>query len=105
MFLRERRRELGVQRWTEMARGGHFAAMEEPELLAADIRTWDNLPRYLSFASFPLPPGEHTATVEFLGPQGNVMPGLTKTININVANIDHDTVVFVSDASLTPQSI
>jgi hypothetical protein len=29
-----------VQRWTEMPRGGHFAAMEEPELLAADIRTW-----------------------------------------------------------------
>jgi len=25
-----------VQRWTEMARGGHFAAMEEPELLAED---------------------------------------------------------------------
>jgi pimeloyl-ACP methyl ester carboxylesterase len=29
-----------VQRWTEMPRGGHFAAMEEPELLAEDIRTW-----------------------------------------------------------------
>jgi pimeloyl-ACP methyl ester carboxylesterase len=29
-----------VQRWTEMPRGGHFAAMEEPELLAQDIRTW-----------------------------------------------------------------
>jgi pimeloyl-ACP methyl ester carboxylesterase len=29
-----------VQRWTEMPRGGHFAAMEEPELLADDIRTW-----------------------------------------------------------------
>jgi len=27
-----------VERWTEMPRGGHFAAMEEPELLAADIR-------------------------------------------------------------------
>ncbi|WP_407572720.1 epoxide hydrolase family protein [Deinococcus altitudinis] len=27
-----------VRRWTEMPRGGHFAAMEEPELLAADIR-------------------------------------------------------------------
>jgi pimeloyl-ACP methyl ester carboxylesterase len=27
-----------VQRWTEMPRGGHFAAMEEPELLAEDIR-------------------------------------------------------------------
>jgi pimeloyl-ACP methyl ester carboxylesterase len=29
-----------VQRWTEMPRGGHFAAMEEPELLAADLRDW-----------------------------------------------------------------
>ncbi|WP_161880490.1 epoxide hydrolase family protein [Deinococcus alpinitundrae] len=27
-----------VRRWTLMPRGGHFAAMEEPELLAADIR-------------------------------------------------------------------
>jgi microsomal epoxide hydrolase len=29
-----------VKRWTEMPRGGHFAAMEEPELLAEDIRTF-----------------------------------------------------------------
>jgi pimeloyl-ACP methyl ester carboxylesterase len=27
-----------VTRWTEMPRGGHFAAMEEPELLAGDLR-------------------------------------------------------------------
>ncbi len=27
-----------IQRWTEMPRGGHFAAMEEPALLAEDIR-------------------------------------------------------------------
>ena len=27
-----------LQRWTVMSRGGHFAAMEEPELLANDIR-------------------------------------------------------------------
>jgi pimeloyl-ACP methyl ester carboxylesterase len=27
-------------RWTEMPRGGHFAAMEEPELLAEDMRTF-----------------------------------------------------------------
>jgi len=27
-----------VRRWTEMPRGGHFAAWEEPELLAQDIR-------------------------------------------------------------------
>lgn len=32
------RRGYHVQRWTEMPRGGHFAAMEQPELLAADIR-------------------------------------------------------------------
>jgi pimeloyl-ACP methyl ester carboxylesterase len=33
-------RFFNVQRWTEMPRGGHFAAMEEPELLAEDIRAW-----------------------------------------------------------------
>ena len=29
-----------VQRWTEMPRGGHFAAMEQPQLLAEDIRAF-----------------------------------------------------------------
>ena len=29
-----------VQRWTEMAHGGHFAAMEEPELLVEDLRAF-----------------------------------------------------------------
>jgi len=33
-------RFFNVQRWTEMRRGGHFAAMEEPKLLAEDIRAW-----------------------------------------------------------------
>jgi pimeloyl-ACP methyl ester carboxylesterase len=33
-------RFFNVQRWTEMPRGGHFAAMEEPEMLVEDIRTW-----------------------------------------------------------------
>jgi pimeloyl-ACP methyl ester carboxylesterase len=28
------------QRWCEMPRAGHFAAMEEPELLAQDMRVW-----------------------------------------------------------------
>ena len=27
-----------ITRWTVMPRGGHFAALEEPELLARDIR-------------------------------------------------------------------
>jgi len=33
-------RGLRVRRWTEMPRGGHFAAWEEPELLADDIRAF-----------------------------------------------------------------
>lgn len=31
-------RSYNVQQWTEMPRGGHFAAHEQPELLAEDIR-------------------------------------------------------------------
>jgi len=31
-------RIFNVQQWTEMPKGGHFAAMEQPELLANDIR-------------------------------------------------------------------
>jgi microsomal epoxide hydrolase len=33
-------RFFNIQRWTEMPRGGHFAAMEEPGLLAEDIRAF-----------------------------------------------------------------
>jgi pimeloyl-ACP methyl ester carboxylesterase len=31
-------RHFNVQRWTTMPRGGHFAALEEPELLVDDLR-------------------------------------------------------------------
>jgi len=33
-------RNLNVTRWTTMPSGGHFTAMEEPELLASDIRAF-----------------------------------------------------------------
>lgn len=33
-------RNLNITRWTSMPRGGHFTAMEEPELLADDIRAF-----------------------------------------------------------------
>lgn len=33
-------RTLRVQRWTPMPRGGHFAALEEPELLVEDMRAF-----------------------------------------------------------------
>lgn len=31
---------MNVQRWTEMPRGGHFAALEEPELMAEELRAF-----------------------------------------------------------------
>jgi pimeloyl-ACP methyl ester carboxylesterase len=33
-------RGLNIARWTEMAKGGHFAAMEQPALLAEDVRAF-----------------------------------------------------------------
>ena len=33
-------RPYNVCRWTEMPSGGHFAALEEPELLAEDVRAF-----------------------------------------------------------------
>ena len=31
-------RGYNIQHWTDIPRGGHFAAMEQPELLAEDMR-------------------------------------------------------------------
>jgi microsomal epoxide hydrolase len=33
-------RSYNIVRWTDMPRGGHFAAMEEPELFLEDVRAW-----------------------------------------------------------------
>jgi hypothetical protein len=62
----------------------------------ADVRTWDNLPEYISFATLELPPGPHTGTVEFTDGAGNVISSLTKTINFSVS-AGNDTVLFASD--------
>jgi hypothetical protein len=48
MFPSER--FFNVQRWTEMPRGGHFAAMEQPDLLVADIRAFFRPLRDVAFA-------------------------------------------------------
>jgi hypothetical protein len=45
------------------------------------------------------------ATIQFLDPAGRVLPNLTKTITINITTADRDKVVFVSDTSLTPQTL
>jgi microsomal epoxide hydrolase len=33
-------RGYNVVHWTDMPRGGHFASLEEPELLLADLRAF-----------------------------------------------------------------
>ena len=78
-----------------------ISAATTPE---ADIRTWDNLPQFISFAAVRLPPGENVVTVEFLDARGRADTKLTKTLTVTVAP-DRDKVVFVSDTSTTPQKL
>ena len=60
----------------------------------ADTRCWENLPGYLSFAAAELPPGQHTATVEFLNASGTAHRVKTLTFTVQPGR---DTVVFASD--------
>jgi len=39
-------RSYHIRRWEEMPRGGHFAALEEPELLAREVRAFFRQFRY-----------------------------------------------------------
>jgi pimeloyl-ACP methyl ester carboxylesterase len=43
-------RTYNVQRWTELSRGGHFLALEEPELLAEELRAFFRPQRALARA-------------------------------------------------------
>jgi hypothetical protein len=72
---------------------------------AADIRSWDNLPHYLTYADLRLPPGPHVAVIQFQDQSGRTLPEFTKTFTVNVPPDGRDKVVFVSDQSLTPQTI
>jgi tetratricopeptide (TPR) repeat protein len=78
-----------------------ISAAATPE---ADTRTWDNLPQFISFAQVKLPPGTNTVTIEFAGATGASDPKLTKTLTLNVPEAVTK-VVFVSDTSITPQSL
>jgi hypothetical protein len=69
------------------------SAMTTP---VADTRSWDNLPQFMTFAAIQLPPGQHTATIDFLDVSGRPLAGLTRTVNFNVVP-GKDTVIFVSD--------
>ena len=72
---------------------GILSATTTPE---ADIRAWDNLPRYLSFAALELPPGQHSLAVDFRDASGRTL--MTKNITFTVpTNSNKDTVLFVSE--------
>jgi hypothetical protein len=77
-----------------------FSASATPQ---ADVRAWDNLPLYLSFVAFEVPPGTHTLTVDFLDDQGRTVAGQTKTATVTVPEGGRETVIYVSDKSTTPQ--
>lgn len=63
---------------------------------AADTRTWDNLPQYLSFAALRLAPGPHPARLEFFDAQGRLMPEFSRNLTLEVKSAG-DTVVFLSE--------
>jgi hypothetical protein len=71
----------------------------------ADTRSWDNLPRYISFANLEMTPGQHVITVEFRNSSGAVLSNLTKTLTVDVPADGKDKVIFVSDQSSTPQTL
>jgi hypothetical protein len=71
----------------------------------ADIRTWDNLPQFISFATLSLPAGQHAITVEFLDRSGQPVHNLTKTLTLTLTDTDRDKIIFVSDQSANPQSL
>ncbi len=61
----------------------------------ADIRAWDNLPRYLSFATLEMPPGAHQILVAFRDAGGRTL--VTKQVSFTVTDPSKDTVLFVSE--------
>ena len=78
-----------------------FSAATNPR---ADVRMWDNLPLYLSFVAFEVPPGEHTVTIDFLDDQGRMVAGQSRTATVTVPE-GREKVIYISDKSTTPQSL
>ena len=50
----------------------------------ADIRSFDNLPQYLSFGALRLAPGDHPATLRYLDASGTPISELTQSFTITV---------------------
>jgi hypothetical protein len=71
----------------------------------ADVRSWDNLPQFISFANVRVAPGTHTATILFLDSQQHPIANLTKAVTFTVTDPHRSSVVFISDQSATPQTL
>ena len=71
----------------------------------ADIRTWDNLPHFLTFAGLELPPGEYQATIDFLDGADRILASLSRKVTFTVAAGSVDKVIYVSEKSLSPQNL
>jgi tetratricopeptide (TPR) repeat protein len=73
--------------------GKAIAASATPE---ADIRAWDNLPQYMSFAALELPPGTYNGSIDFTDAAGTIISTRTFTFTTPAPN-GHDAVIFLSD--------
>ena len=96
---------LATQRNTREAGLGLLAAGVITKIVSAattpeaDIRCWDNLPQFLTFAALKLPAGDYAATVEFASDPNSPTGVSAKPVTIHVADPSRDTVIFVSDKS------
>lgn len=69
----------------------------------ADLRAWDNLPRYLGFTALKLRPGDHAAKIEYLDSDGRVVAAHTREFTLHVPPAsDRDAVVFLSELAKNP---
>jgi microsomal epoxide hydrolase len=51
-------RAYNIVRWSEMPRGGHFAAMEQPELFVEEVRAWGRAPEGATATKASMPAAE-----------------------------------------------
>jgi len=85
------------------ALGAFSKVLSAATVARADIRAWDNLPRYLGFTALRLRAGDHAAAIEYLGADGRVIEADTREFTLHVpAAGDRDTVVFLSELAKNP---
>ena len=63
---------------------------------ACDVRTWWNLPQYLSFESFQLNPGEHVVQVDFFDAKNKKVDFLSQTRKVSINPGTNEYVLYFS---------